>query len=119
MKTKLFLLCGLLVFGILLTACGPSTINVQPQPPVRTITVTGTGLVTLTPDIAYVSIGVHSQDASAKDAQARPGILKPMRPGRFYLRLDRPQVWLGLYPYIRMEQHPSPPPGPSLGLFYR
>jgi hypothetical protein len=58
MKTKL----------LFLTACGPSTITVQPQPPMRSITVTGTGLVTLTPDIAYISIGVHSQDASASVA---------------------------------------------------
>jgi uncharacterized protein len=31
----------------------------------RTITVTGTGKVTLTPDIAYISIGVQTQEASA------------------------------------------------------
>ena len=58
------------MLGIVLTACGPSNITVQPQPPERTITVTGTGKVTLTPDIAYISIGVHTQNASAKDAVA-------------------------------------------------
>jgi uncharacterized protein YggE len=69
MKTKIFLI-ALLVLGISLSACGPSSITVQPQPPQRTITVTGTGKVTLTPDIAYISIGVHTQNASAKDAVA-------------------------------------------------
>jgi uncharacterized protein YggE len=65
MKTKFLFLIGVLVLGTFLAACGPSTVTVQPQPLQRTITVTGTGMVTLTPDIAYVTIGVHSQDASA------------------------------------------------------
>jgi uncharacterized protein len=68
MKSKLFFLIGLLVLGIALSACGPSSITVQPQTPQRIITVTGMGKVTLTPDIAYISIGVHTQNASAKDA---------------------------------------------------
>jgi uncharacterized protein YggE len=68
MKTKFFFLIAVLVLGIALAACGPSTITVQSQPPQRTITVSGTGKVTLTPDIAYISIGVHSQDASASVA---------------------------------------------------
>jgi uncharacterized protein YggE len=68
MKTKIFFLIAVLVLGTALTACGPSSITVQPQPPQRTITVTGTGKVTLTPDIAYISIGVNTQKASAKDA---------------------------------------------------
>ena len=65
MKTKLFFLLSILILGTVLSACGPSTITVQPQPPQRTITVSGTGLVTLTPDIAYINIGVQTQDASA------------------------------------------------------
>ena len=70
MRTKFFFLIAILVLGAALTACGPSTINVQPQPIQRTITVTGTGLVTLTPDIATINIGVHSQNASASVATA-------------------------------------------------
>jgi uncharacterized protein YggE len=70
MKAKFFFLISLLVLGSLLSACGPSTITVQPQPPERTITVSGTGKVTLTPDIAYISIGVNTQNPSAKDAVA-------------------------------------------------
>jgi len=68
MKTKTFFLIAILVLGTLLAACGPSTIAVQTQPPQRTITVTGTGKVTLTPDIAYISVGVHTENASATDA---------------------------------------------------
>jgi uncharacterized protein YggE len=68
MKTKFILLTAVIVLGIALAACGPSNITVQSQPNARTITVTGTGLVTLTPDIAYINIGVHSQDVSASVA---------------------------------------------------
>ncbi len=68
MKNKYFLVISLLIVGSLLAACGPASIAVQTQPPQRTITVTGAGKVTLTPDIAYVSIGVQTQDASAKTA---------------------------------------------------
>ena len=68
MKTKILFLIAILVLGAVLTACVPASIAVQTQPPARTITVTGTGNVTLTPDIAYISIGVHTENASATDA---------------------------------------------------
>ena len=68
MKTKTIFLIAILVLGTVLTACGPASIAVQTQPPARTITVTGTGKVTLTPDIAYISIGVHTENASATEA---------------------------------------------------
>jgi uncharacterized protein YggE len=68
MKNRIVLLIAVLILGAVLAACGPSTIAVQTQPPQRTITVTGTGKVTLTPDIAYISIGVHTENASATDA---------------------------------------------------
>ena len=70
MKTKLVILATVLTLGLLLSACGPATTTVytQSEPPRRTITVTGTGMITLTPDIAYVYIGVRTQDASASTA---------------------------------------------------
>ncbi|MGD0751669.1 MAG: SIMPL domain-containing protein [Anaerolineales bacterium] len=68
MKTKTLFLFAILVFGTVLSACSPVPVNVQTQPPQRTITVTGTGKVTLTPDIAYISIGVHTENASATQA---------------------------------------------------
>ena len=71
MKNKFIFLIALMVLATGLSACGPLSVSVQPQPPVRTITVTGTGKVTLTPDIAYINIGVHTENASAKDAVAQ------------------------------------------------
>ncbi len=68
MKTKFLFLTGVLVLATALAACGPSTVTLQPQAPQRTITVTGTGMVTLTPDIAYITIGVQTQDPSATTA---------------------------------------------------
>jgi uncharacterized protein YggE len=68
MKTKTLFLFAILVLGTVLSACSPVPVNVQTQPPQRTITVTGTGKVTLTPDIAYISIGVHTENASATQA---------------------------------------------------
>jgi uncharacterized protein YggE len=70
MRTKNLFLTSIFLLGIVLTACGPSNITVQPQPLPRTITVSGTGRVTLTPDIAYINIGVHSQDVSASVAMS-------------------------------------------------
>jgi uncharacterized protein YggE len=70
MKTKIIFVIAILLVGTVLSACVPSSVTVQAQPPQRTITVSGTGKVTLTPDIAYISIGVHTQNASAKDAVA-------------------------------------------------
>jgi uncharacterized protein YggE len=70
MKNKTILVISMLIIGALLTACGPASVALQTPPPQRTITVSGTGKVTLTPDIAYISIGVQTQDASAKTAVA-------------------------------------------------
>ncbi|MCS7011483.1 MAG: SIMPL domain-containing protein [Anaerolineales bacterium] len=68
MRTKLLVFILVLMLGGVLSACGPTTIYTQPEPPARTITVSGTGMVTLTPDVAYVYIGVQTQDASATKA---------------------------------------------------
>lgn len=68
MHTRSLSLSMLLALAVLLAACRPTTIYSQAAPPERTITVTGSGMVTLTPDTAYVSIGVHTQDASASAA---------------------------------------------------
>ena len=68
MRKYLLPLLALLTVGALLAACAPSTVTVQNAPSVRSVTVTGSGMVTLTPDIAYVSIGVQTQDASAATA---------------------------------------------------
>jgi len=76
MRNKtLFLILVLLLSSALLSACGTS-LAAQPvlaqgtEPSKRTINVTGTGKVTLTPDIAYVSIGVHTEGKDAAEAVA-------------------------------------------------
>ncbi|MEZ0396462.1 MAG: SIMPL domain-containing protein [Anaerolineales bacterium] len=68
MRTRFLSLAVLSILSLLLAACGQTTIYAQPAPQERTLTVSGSGMVTLTPDIAYVSIGVHTQDESANAA---------------------------------------------------
>jgi uncharacterized protein YggE len=68
MRTKLLIPTILLIAGTVLSACSGSVQFGQAQP--RTISVTGNSEVILAPDIAYVSIGVHTEAKAAKDAVA-------------------------------------------------
>lgn len=70
MKIKLIPAVTVLVLGVILSACIPTTITTQTEPPMRTITVSGTGMLTLEPDLAYIYIGIQTQDASASTAMA-------------------------------------------------
>src|SRR5512143_3980328 len=70
MKSSYILIAAIVVLATVLSACGPTTVNAQAQPPVRTINVTGTGKVDLAPDIAYIYLGVHTEDVKAADAVA-------------------------------------------------
>ena len=56
--------------ALILSACGPATIVANPAPPQRTLVVNGTGTVNLTPDKAYINIGVHTEAATAAEAVA-------------------------------------------------
>jgi uncharacterized protein len=62
------------ILVLILSACaapaapGQNSSAQQDSAPVRTITVNGTGQVTLNPDVAYVQIGVQSQSAQVADA---------------------------------------------------
>jgi uncharacterized protein YggE len=70
MRTKL-LVFAVLVFALVLGACapaGPTTINQAAPENVRTLNVNGLGQVYLTPDIAYIYIGVHTEGATASEA---------------------------------------------------
>ncbi len=67
MRTK-FLVFAVLAFAFVLSACGPTTINQAAQPVARTLNVNGIGASYLTPDIAYIYIGVHNEGAAASDA---------------------------------------------------
>lgn len=68
MRSKLLLPTMLLLAAALLSACSGTIQFGNAQP--RTINVTGNAQVILAPDIAYISIGVHTEAPSAKDAVA-------------------------------------------------
>lgn len=68
MRTKLIIPTILLIAATVLSACSGSVQFGQTQP--RTINVTGNAQVILAPDIAYISIGVHTEAQTAKDAVA-------------------------------------------------
>jgi len=57
----------MLALVVLLSACAPAQQDKTP----RTLSVNGSALVTLTPDIAYINIGVHAEDKSAAEAVAQ------------------------------------------------
>jgi uncharacterized protein YggE len=62
MRTKYFLFIPFVVLALALSACGvPAGTQAQAQP-LRNLSVTGTGTVYLTPDIANIYIGVHNED---------------------------------------------------------
>jgi uncharacterized protein YggE len=68
MKTKAVLIAAVLLLTFLLSGCGSSMIASAIQNPPRTLNVSGTGEVTLKPDIAYINIGVHTERPTASEA---------------------------------------------------
>jgi len=68
MRTKTILWVSLLLTTGLLTACGTTNVYPQAEPPQRTLTVNGVGQVTVSPDVAYVSIGIQTEDPSVGSA---------------------------------------------------
>jgi uncharacterized protein YggE len=68
MKRAYLIPTVLMILAIALSACGPATIVANPAPTQRTLSVTGTGTINMTPDIAYINIGVHTEKPTASDA---------------------------------------------------
>ena len=68
MKNKFLLVSAVALLALLVSACGPTTINQAAQPPLRTVSVSGAGTAYLVPDIAYIYVGVHTEKPSASDA---------------------------------------------------
>ncbi|MBI4731523.1 MAG: SIMPL domain-containing protein [Chloroflexi bacterium] len=66
MRTKLVFLVSLLALALVLSACGPAASASS-----RSLSVSGTGTVYLTPDIAYLYVGVHTEDADIAVAVER------------------------------------------------
>lgn len=65
MRTKLIVI-PLLAFALTLSACG--TVGSAAPANVRTLNVNGIGQAYLTPDIAYIYMGVHTEDSSVSEA---------------------------------------------------
>jgi len=70
MKTKFMFVAAVALLALVLSACGPTTINQEAQPVMRTVSVTGAGQAYLVPDIAYIYVGVHTEKPSASEAMA-------------------------------------------------
>jgi hypothetical protein len=68
MRTKIFLLMLVLVVASLVTGCAGVAAAQTEQPTPRTMNVNGTGKVYLVPDIAYINIGVHTENKNASEA---------------------------------------------------
>ena len=68
MKTKSIFVVVLMLLAIVVSACGPTTINQEAQPAVRTVSVSGAGQAYLVPDIAYIYLGVHTEKPAASEA---------------------------------------------------
>jgi uncharacterized protein len=75
MQKKPLILTGILLLALVLSACSgvaaaqgptPTADNTGSTP--RTLTVSGSGKAYLTPDIAYVNIGVHTEGKDAAEA---------------------------------------------------
>jgi uncharacterized protein len=67
MRNKSLFISAVLLAALVLGACSP-TIRADAAPPVRTLSVNGTGMAFLSPDIAYIYIGVHTEEPTAADA---------------------------------------------------
>jgi uncharacterized protein len=70
MKRTFLILGVVMLSAIVMSACGPATLVANPAPTERTLSVTGSGMVLMTPDIAYINIGVHTEKPTATDAVA-------------------------------------------------
>jgi uncharacterized protein YggE len=64
MRTKVSFLISILTLALILAACGPAGPGNYPA----NLYVNGIGTVYLTPDIAYINIGVHTENADAAQA---------------------------------------------------
>ena len=68
MNKKYVAFAILAVLALTLSACGPTTVNQAAPESLRTLNVSGVGVVYLTPDIVYINIGVNTQRENAAEA---------------------------------------------------
>lgn len=70
MKHNKIVFVGILILSVFLAACGTAVAQ-EPEDQNRTVSVNGSAQVSLTPDIAYISIGVTTENADAAVAVER------------------------------------------------
>jgi uncharacterized protein YggE len=63
MKTKSLIVFAVMIFALLVSACGPVG-----EQNIRTLSVSGSGEALLAPDIAYIYVGVHTENTVAAEA---------------------------------------------------
>jgi uncharacterized protein YggE len=68
MKNKFYLVGIVALLALIVSACGPTTVNQAAPEPQRSISVSGAGSVSATPDIAYIYVGVHTEAPTAAEA---------------------------------------------------
>jgi uncharacterized protein YggE len=68
MRKQSLIFSVVLLAALVLSACGPASVSYNGAPPARTLNVNGVGQVSLTPDIAYIYIGVHTEAPTADQA---------------------------------------------------
>lgn len=68
---KLLVIVTSIILAGLLAACGGTAAPSGVTPPVRSMNVSGTGEVYITPDIAYIYIGVQTKADTVKDALSK------------------------------------------------
>jgi uncharacterized protein YggE len=73
MKGKPYLMVGMLLMAVLVSACSGIAAAQTPQPgqvigPARTISVTGSGKAFIVPDMAMISVGVRTENRDAGEA---------------------------------------------------
>ena len=68
MKTKSLFVIAVIMLALLVSACGPATIN--PGGAASYLSVAGSGQAYLAPDIAYIYIGVHTEKLTAAESVA-------------------------------------------------
>lgn len=70
MKTKSLLISVVVLLAVLLSACGAAGLPGSGSTP-RVLTVSGVGVISLQPDMASISVGVHTETPSAADSVAQ------------------------------------------------
>ena len=70
MKNKVLFVTAVVMIALLVSACGPTTVNQAAPAPVRSVSVSGAGSANLVPDIAYIYLGVHTEKLSASEAMS-------------------------------------------------